>query len=635
VKKSLFQKTVTHLILIVILGLIAYSNTFHVPFHFDDYDVIVNNPIIKDLQFFVEPSKAQDFDGHFEYNTFKRRYIAYLTFALNYKFYGLNVASYHLLNLSIHIGNALLIYLLVILSFKTPYLKESTFKIHNKYIAVFTVLLFACHPIQTQAVTYIWQRVASLSTMFYLLSLVAYVKWRLSTITMPSSTSLNFPWRGAVPLYVLSFISAVLAMKTKEIAFMLPVIVALYEFMFFKDKIKRKILYLFPLFLTMLIIPITLLSIDQPLGELIGDISEEKLDSAGLTRWQYLLTEFRVIVTYIRLIFLPIHQNLDYDYPVYYSFFQSGVFLSFVLLLLIVCFGVYLFYRYRLSAAHTRLITFGIFWFFINLILESSIIPLSNIIFEHRMYLPSIGVFLIMGTLLCIGIEKFKDKWIGINRLIISALSVIIIMLTVATYLRNNVWKDEISLWQDVVSKSPNKAGGHYSLGFAYVNLGLIDNAIEHYRIALSLNPNYRDVYMELGFSYMSKGLLDKAIELFNTAIKLNPELPDAHINLGIAYDKKGLTDKAIKQYIIALRRNPDFVEAHYNLGLVYLRKNSFEKSIQHFHMSLKLNPYDADAHYYIGIAYRSQGLIKKANEHFRIAQRLNPSLFKKKDTHN
>jgi tetratricopeptide (TPR) repeat protein len=635
VKKSLFQKTFTHLILIVILGLIAYSNTFHVPFHFDDYDVIVNNPIIKDLQFFVEPSEARKFDGHFEYNTFKRRYIAYLTFALNYKFHGLNVASYHIVNVLIHISTAFLVYLLVILSFKTPYLQESTSKIYNKHIAILSALLFACHPIQTQAVTYIWQRAASLSTMFYLLSLVAYVKWRLSTITMPLSTSLNFRWRGAVPWYVLSFISAVLAMKTKEIAFMLPLMVTLYEFMFFQGKRTRRILYVLPLLLTMLIVPLTLISIEQPIGELIGDVSEVTRGVTNLSRWEYVLTEFRVIVTYIRLIFLPIHQNLDYDYPVYYSLFQSGVFLSFVLLLLMVCFGVYLFHRYRLSAAHTRLITFGIFWFYINLILESSIIPLSNIIFEHRMYLPSIGVFLIISTLLCIGIEKFKDKWIGINRLIISALSVIIVMLTVATYLRNNVWKDEISLWQDVVSKSPNKAGGHYSLGFAYVNLGLIDNAIEHYRIALILNPNYRDVYMGLGFSYMSKGLLDKAIELFNTAIKLNPELPDAYVNLGIAYDKKGLTDKAIKQYIIALRRNPDFVEAHYNLGLAYLSKNSFEKSIQHFHMSLKLNPYDADAHYYIGVAYRSQGLIKKANEHIRIAQRLNPSLFRKKDSQN
>jgi hypothetical protein len=168
-----------HILLIILLSLIAYSNTFNSSFHFDDASVIVENPIIKDLRYFAQPSSARDFRDTFEYHTFKQRYIGYLTFALNYRLHGLNVTGYHFVNIFIHICASLLLYFFIMLTFKTPALHNSAIRNYAGHIALFTALLFACHPLQTQAVTYIWQRVTSLSTMLYLLSLVAYIKWRL------------------------------------------------------------------------------------------------------------------------------------------------------------------------------------------------------------------------------------------------------------------------------------------------------------------------------------------------------------------------------------------------------------------------------------------------------------------------
>jgi hypothetical protein len=156
-KKSLFQKTFTHLILIVILGLIAYSNTFHVPFYFDDKSVIVENPIIKDFQYFTSPLKSKVFTEHFGNYRFRSRYIGYLTFALNYSIHGLDTIGFHIVNLVIHVCTALLVYLLVHLTFQTPFLLTSELRTYSRQIALFTALLFACHPLQTQAVTYIWQ----------------------------------------------------------------------------------------------------------------------------------------------------------------------------------------------------------------------------------------------------------------------------------------------------------------------------------------------------------------------------------------------------------------------------------------------------------------------------------------------
>ncbi|HAM51632.1 MAG TPA: hypothetical protein DCP92_13465 [Nitrospiraceae bacterium] len=371
VKPDFLHKPVVHILLIAILGLIVYSNSFRVPFQFDDLPNIKDNPIIKDFQYFVEPSSAKALPL---YDDLKSRFIGHLTFALNCKMHGLNVTGYHIVNLLIHIINALLVYWIVILTFRTPALKPS----HNNYqrfadlIALFSALLFVSHPVQTQAVTYIVQRFASPATLFYLLSIASYIRSRLST---ERHTRFIF--------YIISFISAFLAMKTKEIAFTLPVMITIYEIMFFEGKLTKRILYLIPLLLTMAIIPFTLLSLDKPVGSLISDVSEATRVETTVSRMDYLFTEFRVIVTYIRLLFLPIGQNLDYDYPIYRSFFDSRVFLSLLVLTSIISFGIYILCRYRRSAPHIKLISFGIFWFFIALSIESSIIPIVDVIFEH------------------------------------------------------------------------------------------------------------------------------------------------------------------------------------------------------------------------------------------------------------
>ena len=287
--------------MIITIISIVYSNTLEAPFVFDDKFVIVENPIVKDLGYMVNPSEAKVHNkSHFEYESFRRRYIGYLTFAINYWFHKLDVTGYHLVNIAIHIINSLIVYWLVILTFKTPFLNSSVLGGRINEIAFFASLFFACHPLQTQAVTYIWQRVTSLSTTFYCLALVFYILWRL-TSKKPSSFATQMP----ILFYFGSVISAVLAMKTKEIAFTLPVVIFLYELMFFEEKIKKRILYITPLLLTMLIIPISLLETEKLKGDLMGNIGEVTRVETNISRMDYLLTQFTVIATYIRLIFFP------------------------------------------------------------------------------------------------------------------------------------------------------------------------------------------------------------------------------------------------------------------------------------------------------------------------------------------
>jgi tetratricopeptide (TPR) repeat protein len=602
----------SHILLVILLALIAYSNTYNSSFHFDDGVVIINNPIIKDLSNFTSPSEARDYKGHFEYHTFKRRYIGYLTFALNYRLHGLDVYGYHVVNLLIHIITSCLLYFLVLFSFRTPLLSVSSLQRYAGSIALFTALIFSVHPVQTQAVTYIWQRITSLSALFYLLSLVLYIRARLS------------PGFYAHPLvYILSIISAVLAMKSKEIAFMLPLSILLYEFMFFKDEkdIKKRVMYLIPPLLTMLIIPITLVGTDRPLGELIGDVSAVTQAHTELSRGEYLLTEFRVIITYIRLMFLPVGQNLDYDYPVYRTLWNPGVALSAVFLAAMIGAGLFVLKRYKDREPGVRLIAFGILWFFLNLVLESSVIPLSNVIYEHRLYLPSAGLILLVVTAFYIGTDRLKCN----ARAMAAVLSAVVVILGSAAYARNRVWMDEISLWQDVVNKSPYKVNGHINLGNAYLANDDNDRAMAHYQTALKLDKDAPDAHYNLGLAYQSQGLIDRAITHYRITLRHVPAYSEAHNNLANAYRIKGLIDNAITHYRLALKFNPGIVEAHNNLGNVYVSQGLIDRAIGHYLAALKLDPYRPAVFLNLGNAYSIKGLTAKAIENFSQLKKLKP----------
>ena len=381
---------------IIILGIIIYSNTFDASWHFDDHTAIVENYGIRNL-------KGTIFSGG-------SRWIGFISFALNYHFGKLDVFGYHLVNICIHLISAILVYFLVLLSFKTPCLKDNKISHYAASISLASGLIFVAHPIQTQAVTYIVQRFTSLATLFYLLSLVLFIKARLQ-----NQEGGSFFSPSHLACYLGSLLAAYLAMKTKEITITLPAIILLYEFSFFSPSLRalaRKLPYLIPLLLTFFIIPfsrygIGLLGISggtfmgiAEVGDVIGDATQE---TATISRTDYLLTQSNVIVTYIRLLFFPVNQNLDYDYPVSRTLFAFPTFFSFLFLTLIVIFAVWIFKK-------SRLISFGIFWFFITLSVESSIIPIRDVIFEHRVYLPSVGFVIFLTVAIYQMMEQIKTK---------------------------------------------------------------------------------------------------------------------------------------------------------------------------------------------------------------------------------
>jgi len=565
---SYFDGHYVHLVLIILLCVIAYSNTFSVPFQFDDPYSITSQPQVR--------------TGSFMELLALPRGVGFVTFALNYGAHGADVTGYHIVNLIVHVLNALLVYGLVVLSFRTQLLQRSFLRHRSGAIALFSALLFAVHPVQTQAVTYIVQRFASLATLFYLMSITAYIKSRLSDLE-------NRPKAIVLGWYAAAFVSSVLAMKTKEIAFTLPAVITLYELLFFEGTAKKRVVLLLPLLLTMTIIPYSMLGTSASLGQMINDASEATKLQTDMTRGAYLCTEFTVIVTYLRLLVLPYHQNLDYDYPVFHSFLEPQVVFSFLLLALLFGTGIYLLGRDRRYPGEGRLIAFGIFWFFIALSVESSIIPIVDVIFEHRLYLPSAGFFIACTSAFFLGAERLKSRRASAERVVMSVLAAGVIVFSGLTYARNIVWQSEVSLWEDVIALNPAKARGYNGLGLAYQHLSRFDQAIGEFSKAIALDREYFTAFMNRGVMYGRTGAIDKALEDLNQAIEINPEFAESYSNRGIVHALNGRFESALKDFDNALALNQSLAEAYHNRAKVYWKTGQREFAVADFRKACDL----------------------------------------------
>ena len=385
--KSLPLRHLIAMGLIAGVALVAYSNTFYVPFNFDDIPNIINNPNIQ-IKVFTWERLWQLIK-----NTYKEsiRVFSYFTLALNYYFGELNVFGYHLVNFFIHIASGIFLYWFLILTFNLSSLKEKYGMISYK-VSLFASLIFVCHPIQTQSVTYIVQRMASMAGMFYLLSLVLYIKGRLSI-----GRRRYFYFGGTILTYLLGVFS-------KENVAILPFFIGLYEVYFFQNldmspKGKR-ILCGFVLGLFLLGAFGFILW-----GQRYIDVIREGYQYRTFTLSERVLTQFRVVLYYVTLLIYPhpSRLNLDYDFPISKTILDPPTTLiSISIIIALIGYSIY-------TARKRPILSFCILWYFGNLVIESSIFPLE-MVFEHRLYLPAIGPFILFSLLVVRGIEKLKQK---------------------------------------------------------------------------------------------------------------------------------------------------------------------------------------------------------------------------------
>ena len=488
-------------------------------------------------------------------------------------------------------------------------------------------LIFIAHPIQTQAVTYTVQRCASMAAMFYLASVFFYLKARI----LAQSSKLEAQSSGGHPLsafslqpsafFTLCIICGMLAFLSKQNTASLPGVILLSEYLMIDrtwEGWKKRIPWfcltfafwgLFVLYVIGFFSGGTGGGIEA--GGLLEDVSRLTQETENVSRWSYLCTQFNVLVIYIRLLFLPIGQNLDYMYPFKTGFFDGYTPLAFALLIGIIGIGIW-------NIRKRPVISFGIFWFFITLSVESSLIPIRDALFEHRLYLPMFGFAIIVSYLV---FHYLTNK--GSLALILS-LS-IIISLGLATYLRNITWQNDINLWSDVVSKSVRSFRGHNNLGNALDKQDRTEKAVEHYLQALRIYPDFAEAHSNLGNALCKQGHTEEAVGHCLQALRIQPDLAEAHNNLAVALNKQGRTEKAIEHCLEALRIQPDFAKAHDNLGNALSKQGHTEEAIEHYLQALHIQPDFAKAHNNLAVALKKQGRTEEAIGHYLQSLQINP----------
>jgi len=584
---QLSRPTLLSILLICCTGAIVYSNTWLCSFQFDDKIYILNNISIRDIANLL--------------NIFKFcpcRFLTFLSIAINYHCHQLNVIGYHLFNIAIHIACALLVWWLTLLTFSTPLMKKEKIADHANIIALFAGLIFVTHPIQIESVTYIWQRATSMAALFYLMSLCFYIKSRQSP-------------HNAMLYYISALITAVMAMFTKESAVTLPLMILLYEYTFLKTDKDLNWKYLTPFLITLFIIPLTLLITALANNRSMRGLAPE--EASTISSAHYLFTQFRVIVTYIRLTFLPLNQNLDYDYPVFKSIFELPVFTSFLFLISILYAAKCLFSKYRL-------ISFSILWFFLALLPDSSFFPLQDVIFEHRLYLPLAGysLFLAGSAYYLFGKKSIKTM--------IKILTVIIVFNSILAYQRNGIWKDELTLWSDTIAKSPHKERPYNNRGLVWSQQGNFAQAIADYSKAIDINPRYINAYINRGFAYAQEGNFPQSIADYSKAIDINPNLAEAYINRGNVYEKENNFIRSMADYNKALQINPHYAEGYNDRGNAYLKYGHLPQAILDYTEAVELKPDYEDAYYNLGFACYKNGDLTKAIFNYNKAIEINPN---------
>ena len=567
--------------LTVFLVFLIYSSNLEGPFVFDDGNNIKNNPAIRLTQ--LSWSGLKDAASK---SPLPNRPLAYVSFALNYYFHGYRPVGFRLVNILIHMSAGGFLFLFIKTTLGLPAL-QSRFG-NSRWLPYIAVLIWLIHPLHIQSVTYIVQRMNSMVSMFYILAMLCYTRARLTQ-------SPTIKWLLAAACLV----SGILALGTKETATTLPGFILLYDWFFFQDLsrqwLKRHLPFLIGVFI--LLIGVSLIYLDgHPFERILS-----RYELLNFTLTQRVVTEFRVVILYLSLLIYP-HPNrlnLDYDFPISHSLIDPITTLA-ALMVIVGLIGIAC-----LLAKKDRLISFCLLWYFGNLVIESSLIGLE-LVFEHRTYLPSMLISLMVTVL--------ADRVVRSKYLKIATICAITMVFSAWTYERNMIWSNAVTLWGDTVSKSPQKVRPHNNLGNALKSQGKIEEAIVHFNQALQINPAYAKAYNNLGTALAAQGKTEEAIKNFGIALSINPGNAEAHSNIGVALATQGKIEKAIAHFKTALNLKPDHAKVHSNLGAAFVRKGQLQEALKHFQIALRLMPGDVQTYKNLQICLKLIKQNKKLN---------------------
>lgn len=570
---------------LVFAALLAYANSFSGPFIFDDFLSIPDNPTIRSfLTSLAPPGGGVTVTG---------RAVLNFSFALNRALSGNQVWSYHALNLVIHILAGLILFGIVRRTLMRPDAvgaqPVTSFRNEATLIGFFAALLWLVHPLQTESVTYMVQRAESLMSLFYLLTLYAFIR--------------GTDGKRSAGWFLLSFACCLLGMATKEVMVSAPVVVLFYDRTFLAGTFGAAWRQRGRIHLTLAATWILLAGLALQNANRGGSAGF----GLGVSFGKYFATQFQAVVHYLWLVLWPRPLIIDYGVQWTTSVWTMAPYALAVGVLVVAT---------VIALVRRPALGFPGFVFF-ALLAPSSLVPvIRQTLAEHRMYLALAPVL----VFIVLAMHRALKRWTWLMA------AVAALGFGGLTVQRNYDYRSSAAIWLDTVTKRPGNAAAHNNYGNILVQAGQPAEAIEQYDDAVRIDPHYTDAYFNAGNALMKLKRIPEAIAHYEEALRLVPNDAAVLNELGVALALTGRRDEAVERYEEALRIQPAFAKAHRNLGRLLATTDHLPEAISHLEQAMKIDPSVPEVHSELGMALAMSERAAEAIAHFEESLRLNPN---------
>ena len=531
--------------------------------------------------------------------------LTWLSHMLVFQIFGMNTFMHHLINLFLHIANALLLFLV---------LKRMT---GSLWKSAFVAALFALHPLNVETVAWASERKNVLSTFFWMLTLLTYAR---------------YAERPDVFRYLITFLVFALGLMAKPMLVTLPFVLVLLDYWplcrfkrFQSDSMEHGIRQSMPygsrwspvsrlvvekipfLFLSAGCIHLSSLSVQR-----LGIVISTALVPMKLRIYNALVS----YVIYIKKMVWPHNLAVYYPYPESLPFWEvagAAVFL--------ICVSVLVFREHKSKPY----LAVGWLWYIGTLVPAIGLIQagLWPSIADRFAYVPLIGLFIIIAW----GVPDLVARWRYKKIVLATTAAAVVLTLTATTWFQNRYWANSIALFKHSLDVTKDNDVAHQKLGEALATQGKTDEAIRHYYEALRIKPDLVAARLNLGVTLREEDKINEAMEHFSMVLQAKPDCAEAYYELGVTLEKQGNFDAAVKHYSEALRMKPGFAKVHKNLGILLARQKKDKEAIFHFYEAIRIGPYNADVYCNLGIIYTNQKNIEKAILHYKKALHLNPNM--------
>jgi tetratricopeptide (TPR) repeat protein len=531
--------------------------------------------------------------------------LTWLSLMLDCQIFGAKPGPIHLVNVAFHIINTLLLF--AIFSRMTARIWPSAF----------VAAAFALHPMHVESVAWIAERKDVLSTLFFLLTLFAYV---------------NYVRRRGLFRYLLTLLLFVFGILAKPMIVILPFVLLLLDYWPLNrftaehaetaeknNKINSACSAVsavrLPVWLIVEKIPFFVFAAVLGVITFLAQRNVGTVASIDILPLQDRLSNvFLSYARYIGKFFVP--QNLAVFYPSDIHIIKPWQVAMCILLFIAITILVILFGRSR------RYLPVGWFWFVGTLVPVIGLVQVGAQAYADRYtYIPYIGLFIMIGW----GLPDFLSKWPQRKIILGPAMIIVLATLGILAHQQVGFWKNSITLFSRAIEVTQNNVVAYDELGNAYVRLGRYQDAIESYKRSIKIKPDYAESHYNLGVSYLKIGKYQDALESCRQAVKIKPDYAEAYNGLGTVYLNIGRFQDALESYRQAVKVKPDYTEAHYNLGVVCDKLGRWQDSIEAYKQAIKIKSDFAGAYNNLGVAYLNIGSFQEALESCRQAINIEP----------